>query len=110
HNRVAGVPHVCVARHPTTGGAWASLAAGADVVLALAGATVCFAGHRVRAAMGGPATDTVVFTGEGKLAHGQVDQVVTERELAPTLTRLLSLLAPAAAAAPTAGVVPPAPV
>lgn len=110
HNREAGVPHVCVARHPTTGGAWASLAAGADVVLALAGATVCFAGHRVRAAMGGPATDTVVFTGEGKLAHGQVDQVVTERELAPTLTRLLSLLAPAAAAAPTARVVPPAPV
>ncbi len=85
--RTAGIAHVSVLRDPVTGGAWASLAAAADVVLALPGATVAFAGHRVRGASGADA-----FTAEGKLAHGQVDQVVTEPELRATLMLALELL------------------
>jgi acetyl-CoA carboxylase carboxyl transferase subunit beta len=42
--RAAGLPHVAVLRDPTTGGVWASLGAGADVVVAVRGAQVGFAG------------------------------------------------------------------
>ncbi|WP_308458702.1 carboxyl transferase domain-containing protein, partial [Streptomyces sp. FM008] len=41
--RRAGLPQIAVVRDPTTGGGWATLAAGADVVLALPGAQVGFA-------------------------------------------------------------------
>ncbi|MEV0505851.1 carboxyl transferase domain-containing protein, partial [Streptomyces spectabilis] len=47
-NRAAGLPQIAVVRDPTTGGGWATLGAGADVVLALPGAQVGFAGSRVR--------------------------------------------------------------
>ena len=46
--RAAGLPQLAVLRDPTTGGGWATLGAGADVVLALPGAQVGFAGSRVR--------------------------------------------------------------
>ncbi|MGW7194533.1 carboxyl transferase domain-containing protein, partial [Streptomyces sp. NPDC054838] len=46
--RAAGLPQIAVLRDPTTGGGWATLGAGADVVLALPGAQVGFAGSRVR--------------------------------------------------------------
>ncbi|KIF02729.1 acetyl-CoA carboxylase, partial [Streptomyces sp. RSD-27] len=36
--RAAGLPQIAVLRDPTTGGGWATLGAGADVVLALPGA------------------------------------------------------------------------
>uniref|UniRef100_UPI0034DF2444 carboxyl transferase domain-containing protein n=3 Tax=Actinomycetes TaxID=1760 RepID=UPI0034DF2444 len=42
--REAGLAQVAVLRDPTTGGGWATLGAGADVVLALPGAQVGFAG------------------------------------------------------------------
>jgi acyl-CoA carboxylase subunit beta len=89
-NRVladAGVPHVAVLMGPTTGGAWASIAAGADVILAVPGATAAFAGHRVRDG-GAPATI------EDTLRSGQVDLVVAREELALTLATLLGLLVP----------------
>jgi acyl-CoA carboxylase subunit beta len=87
--RQAGIAHVSVLRSPTTGGLWASLAASADVILALPNATVAFAGHRVR----GPAAgDAHAFTAEGKAAHGQVDAIVNLEELPATLALLLELL------------------
>lgn len=50
--REAGLPQIAVLRDPTTGGGWATLGAGADVILALPGAQVGFAGsasdHRTR--------------------------------------------------------------
>ncbi|MGH3758104.1 carboxyl transferase domain-containing protein [Actinophytocola sp.] len=69
-----GTPHVAVLRDPTTGGVWASLGAGADVVLAERGAQVAFAGRRVRLAetAGDPA-----YTAEGQFAAGHVDELVT---------------------------------
>lgn len=89
--RRAGLPHVTVLRNPTTGGMWASLAAGADVVLAEPEAAVAFGGSRVRPE-GGP--DDAAFTAEGKLAAGQVDQLVEEAELAEVLGTVLALLDP----------------
>jgi acetyl-CoA carboxylase carboxyl transferase subunit beta len=85
--RAAGVAHVTVLRRPATGGAWASLAAGADLILALPDAMAGFAGHRVR---GG--ADSWAFTAAGKAAHGQVDQVVSEEDLPATLALALALL------------------
>jgi acyl-CoA carboxylase subunit beta len=75
--RDAGVPHICVAAHPTTGGVWASFASAADVVLAHEGAMVAFAGTRVRDA----AEDGEAFLAAGKLASGAVDVVVDEESV-----------------------------
>jgi acyl-CoA carboxylase subunit beta len=95
--RSAGVPHVSVLRSPTTGGVWAALCAAADVILAVPDATVAFAGHRVRGSEG---SDTQAFTSTGKALHGQVDQVLEETELVPTLATLLELMTPAGAPVP----------
>jgi acetyl-CoA carboxylase carboxyl transferase subunit beta len=64
-------PHIAVLRDPTTGGVWASLGAGADVVLAERGAQVAFAGRRVR-----PVAEDPAYTAEGQLAAGNVDELV----------------------------------
>jgi acetyl-CoA carboxylase carboxyl transferase subunit beta len=83
----AGLPHVAVLLGPTTGGAWASIAAGADVIVAVPEATAAFAGHRVRAGAAPPTIQTAV-------ASGQIDLVVAREELPLTLATLLGLLAP----------------
>jgi acetyl-CoA carboxylase beta subunit len=103
--RQAGIAHVSVLRSPTTGGLWASLAASADVILALPNATVAFAGHRVR----GPAAgDSQPFTAEGKALDGQVDAIVRQDELPATLGLLLELLTASARDTPAAPEVPAA--
>ena len=86
--RDARLPHVAVLLGPTTGGAWASIAAGADVIVAVPEATAAFAGHRVRDG-GAPASI------EDSVRSGQVDLVVAREELPLTLATLLGLLAPA---------------
>ncbi|RVU26055.1 acetyl-CoA carboxylase [Streptomyces antnestii] len=87
-NREAGLPQVAVLRDPTTGGGWATLGAGADVILALEGAQVGFAGSRVRPADADPSA----YTAEGQYAAGAVDAVVRPDDLAGTLARWLRLL------------------
>jgi acyl-CoA carboxylase subunit beta len=87
--REAGLAHISVLRSPTTGGVWAALASGADVILAEPDATVAFAGHRVR---GPVASDAEAFTSESKLAHGFVDQIIAAADVAPTVERVLELL------------------
>lgn len=86
--RAAGLPQVAVLRDPTTGGGWATVGAGADVVLALPGAQIGFAGSRVRPAD----ADPYAYSAEGQLAAGQVDAVVDWPELAGTLGRWLEVL------------------
>ncbi|MDX8029213.1 carboxyl transferase domain-containing protein [Lentzea sp. BCCO 10_0856] len=81
--RGAGLPHVAVLRDPTTGGGWATLGAGADVVLGLRGAQVGFAGSRVR-----PPGYSVTQ----QFAAGLVDQLVPPDELRDRLERWLKLL------------------
>ncbi|WP_030313095.1 carboxyl transferase domain-containing protein [Streptomyces flavochromogenes] len=99
--RAAGLPQIAVLRDPTTGGGWATLGAGSDVVLALPGAQVGFAGSRVRP----PDADPAAYTAEAQLAHGHVDAIVAPDALRDTLGRWLSLLtrpAEGRAAAPRA--------
>ncbi|MFF7866492.1 carboxyl transferase domain-containing protein [Streptomyces qaidamensis] len=98
--REAGLAQVAVLRDPTTGGGWATLGAGADVVLALPGAQVGFAGSRVRPADADPAA----YTAEAQLAAGAADAVVRPEELRETLGRWLRLLTrPSTTPAPPPG-------
>ena len=90
------IPHITVLRNPTTGGMWASLAAGADVVLADPEAAVAFGGSRVRS----PDETGEAFTATGKLADGQVDRVVDGAELPGVLAELVDLLHPQRVARP----------
>ncbi|MEU8530856.1 carboxyl transferase domain-containing protein, partial [Streptomyces sp. NPDC048629] len=96
--REAGVAHVAVLRDPATGGGWATVGAGADVVLALPSAQVAFAGSRVRP----PDADPAAYTAEDQYAHGHVDAVVRPEELRDTLALWLRLLS-APADGPGAG-------
>ncbi|MBO8190837.1 acetyl-CoA carboxylase [Streptomyces oryzae] len=109
--RAAGLPQLTVVRDPTTGGGWATLAAGADVVLGLPGAQAAFAGSRVRPR----AADPTAYTVEAQHAAGYIDQLVDEAGLHTALARWLTLLAAPgtggaagaeAAAAPEAAPVP----
>ncbi|GGZ11830.1 carboxyl transferase domain-containing protein [Streptomyces poonensis] len=86
--RAAGLPQIAVVRDPTTGGGWATLGAGADVVLALPGAQVGFAGSRVRP----PDADPAAYTAEAQVAAGAADAVVRPEELRETLALWLALL------------------
>ncbi|NGO49382.1 carboxyl transferase domain-containing protein, partial [Streptomyces ureilyticus] len=86
--RAAGLPQLAVLRDPTTGGGWATLGAGADVILALPGAQVGFAGSRVRP----PDADPVAYTAEAQLAAGSIDAVVPPEELPGVLELWLRLL------------------
>ncbi|MET8975969.1 carboxyl transferase domain-containing protein [Streptomyces sp. NPDC004539] len=86
--RAAGLPQIAVLRDPTTGGGWATLGAGADVILALPGAQVGFAGSRVRP----PDADPAAYTAEAQVAAGAADAVVRPEELRETLGLWLRLL------------------
>ncbi|MFI9804846.1 carboxyl transferase domain-containing protein, partial [Streptomyces sp. NPDC052301] len=103
--REAGLPQIAVVRDPTTGGGWATLGAGADVILALPGAQVGFAGSRVRP----PDADPTAYTAEAQVAAGAADAVVPPEELRGVLGAWLRLLArPATAPSPQRPPVPPA--
>lgn len=86
--REAGLPQLAVLRDPTTGGGWATLGAGADVILALPGAQVGFAGSRVRP----PDADPGAYTAEAQVAAGSIDAVVPPEELPGVLELWLRLL------------------
>ncbi|MCQ9185112.1 acetyl-CoA carboxylase [Streptomyces sp. IBSBF 2953] len=103
--REAGLPQVAVLRDPTTGGGWATLGAGADVVLALPGAQVGFAGSRVRP----PDADPAAYTAEAQVAAGAADAVVPAAELRDVLGLWLRLLTDGAAPAerPSGAPAPP---
>ncbi|MEU0909975.1 carboxyl transferase domain-containing protein [Streptomyces althioticus] len=86
--REARLPQIAVLRDPTTGGGWATLGAGADVVLVLPGAQVGFAGSRVRP----PDADPAAYTAEAQVAAGAADALVPPEELRAALGRWLRLL------------------
>ncbi|MFE7325372.1 carboxyl transferase domain-containing protein [Streptomyces sp. NPDC057565] len=94
--RAAGLPQLAVLRDPTTGGGWATLGAGADVILALPGAQIGFAGSRVRPADADPSA----YTAEGQLITGHIDAVVGAAELPGTLGRWLGALGAAGGGTP----------
>ncbi|MEU0003469.1 carboxyl transferase domain-containing protein [Streptomyces sp. NPDC006314] len=94
--REAGLAQIAVLRDPTTGGGWATLGAGADIVLALPGAQVGFAGSRVRP----PDADPAAYTAEAQVSAGSVDAVVDPAELKGVLGSWLRLLSGGAAGRP----------
>ncbi|MFF4268616.1 carboxyl transferase domain-containing protein [Streptomyces sp. NPDC001536] len=94
--REAGLPQIAVARDPTTGGGWATLGAGADIILALPTAQIAFAGSRVRP----PDADPRAYTAEAQLAAGAVDALVRPESLRKTLGHWLRLLTSPALEAP----------
>jgi acyl-CoA carboxylase subunit beta len=91
--REAGVPHISVLRHPTTGGVWASLSASADYILGIKRASVSFAGTRVRET-DEEDDDLEAFTASGKLRDGFIDGEVGPEELPEKLAKVLALLSP----------------
>lgn len=104
--RADGIPHIAVLRDPTTGGTWATLGAGADVTLAVAGAQIGFAGRRVRSPDDEGAG--AAFTAAGQYAAGNVDAIVAAEEVPAVLARWLRLLLPRPATPPDPVEPPPA--
>jgi len=88
----AGVPHIAVAEHPTTGGVWVALGAVADVRAAVAGATVGFSGPRVVEAMLGRPLPPGANTAESAAAAGLVDAVVAPGDVDAWLASVLRTL------------------
>jgi acyl-CoA carboxylase subunit beta len=88
--RESGLPHLAVLRDPTTGGVWASLGAMADVVIAVRGAQVAFAGRRVRAA---DVADDSAYTAESQYSLGFVDELVDGDEVGGLVDEWMSHLA-----------------
>lgn len=88
--RESGLPHIAVLREPTTGGVWASLGAGADVVLAVRGAQVAFAGRRTRPV---ETADDSAYTAEAQFSAGYVDELCEESELGGLVGEWMSHLA-----------------
>ncbi|MDK1476817.1 carboxyl transferase domain-containing protein [Streptomyces sp. 549] len=101
--RAAGLAQVAVLRDPSTGGGWATLGAGADLLLALPRAQIGFAGSRVRPAD----ADPLAYSAEGQLAAGHVDGVLTAEELPAALAGWLRLLTPRGGGERAAAVDPP---
>ncbi|MGW1210509.1 carboxyl transferase domain-containing protein [Streptomyces sp. NPDC002499] len=99
--RAAGLPQIAVLRDPTTGGGWATLGADSDLILAVPGAQVGFAGSRVRP----PDADPTAYTAEAQLTAGALDEIVPPENLRERLgvwLRLLTSATSEAASPPTA--------
>ncbi len=105
---LAGLPHLSVADAPTTGGVWISVTAGADLRVAVAGATVAFAGPRVAEAFTGTLPEPGSHTAESAYAAGLVDALLPGDEVAGWLDRVLVALAPATATSRAGAARPPA--
>ena len=96
----SGLLYVSVLADPTYGGVTASFAMLGDVILAEPGARVGFAGPSViKQFLGVDELPDGFQIAENVLRHGFIDRVVRRDELAPTLSRLMGLLAPESAAA-----------
>ncbi len=91
----AGLPHLSVADAPSTGGVWISVASAADLRVAVAGATVGFAGPRVVEAVTGVRPAPGSHTAESAFAAGLVDAVLPGEQVPAWLARALAALAPA---------------
>jgi len=98
----AGLLQVAILGHPTTGGVFASHANLADVLWAMPGSTIGFAGPRVAEAMTGGPLPEHSHTARGAQAAGLVDDVVAPEALPDRLAQLLAWTQPDDASATTA--------
>ena len=87
----AGLLHVNVLTHPTTGGVTASFAMQGDITLAEPGALIGFAGPRVIEQTVRDKLPEGFQTAEYLFEHGLIDRIVERRDLRETLAALLAL-------------------
>ena len=87
----AGLLHINVLTHPTTGGVTASFAMQGDITLAEPGALIGFAGPRVIEQTVRDKLPEGFQTAEYLFAHGLIDRIVERRDLRETLAALLAL-------------------
>jgi len=88
----AGLPHVSILTHPTTGGVTASFASLGDVILAEPKALIGFAGPRVIRETINQELPQGFQRSEFLLQHGFVDRVVPRRDLRDELAQILAFL------------------
>jgi acetyl-CoA carboxylase carboxyl transferase subunit beta len=86
----AGLPHVSIADHPTTGGVWVSVVSRADIRAGIRGATVGFSGPSVIAAMTGEHVSSDANTAESAAAAGLLDAVLDPGSVGDWLSRVLA--------------------
>ena len=87
----AGLLHINVLTHPTTGGVTASFAMQGDITLAEPGALIGFAGPRVIEQTMQDKLPEGFQTAEYLDEHGFVDRIVERRDMRETLASLLAL-------------------
>ncbi|HVB27209.1 MAG TPA: carboxyl transferase domain-containing protein, partial [Mycobacteriales bacterium] len=102
----AGVAHLAIADHPTTGGVWVAIVSRADLRIGAAGATVGFSGPEVAAAMTGIAIPSASHTAESAQAAGLLDEVLPGPLIGDWLGRVLAALCPRAAPTPASARAP----
>jgi acetyl-CoA carboxylase carboxyl transferase subunit beta len=91
--RAAGLLHVSVADHPTTGGVWVAIGSGADVRIGLAGALIGFSGPRVVTAMTGRALPEGASTAESAYEAGLIDVIATPDTIGKLVSEALAAVA-----------------
>lgn len=101
----AGLPHLSVADAPTTGGVWISVAAAADVRVAVEGATVGFAGPRVVEAFTGVRPAPGSHTATSAYGAGLVDALLDGDDVPAWVLSVLRALTPEPSPVPS--VAPP---
>src|SRR4051812_48520753 len=104
----AGLPHVSVADAPTTGGVWIAVTCGADLRVAVEGATVAFAGPRVVEAFTGVLPSEDSHTAESAYAAGLVDALLPGDAVTTWLRAVQTALTREPATAPPLPAAPPA--
>lgn len=82
---------ICVMTNPTTGGVSASFASIGDYHFAEPGALIGFAGRRIIEQTIREKLPSDFQTSEFQLEHGQIDKVVTRKEMKKVLTTVLDL-------------------
>jgi len=87
----AGLLHINVLTHPTTGGVTASFAMQGDITLAEPGALIGFAGPRVIEQTVGESLPDGFQTAEYLYEHGLIDRIVERNNMRETLASLLAL-------------------
>jgi len=85
----AGLAHIAILTHPTTGGVTASIAMLGDVNIGEPGALIGFAGPRVIEQTIRQKLPNDFQTSEFLLEHGMIDMVLHRKEWRETINRLL---------------------
>ena len=85
------IPYFCVITNPTTGGVSASFVTVADLIISEPGALFCFAGPRVVQQTIKKKIPDDFGLAERNLENGQVDMIISRKDIRPLLGRLLGL-------------------